>query len=181
MDQAGLNGGIIFKSHQSRSVMLYALCIQPEAFQVVKFAVLPAEDVNHNVDIIHQCPLFAAFCVVRFLFSLPLHGINYCISNGFYLYIALRLAENEKIGNCLIYLPQVKAYDGLAFFLFYGRDNGFKKLTGAARADGRLFACLKGCDNFLQMKYLKVVSVITLGLVVYQKYESFVAGKSGLA
>ena len=73
--------------------------------------------------------------------------------------MALRFAKNEKVGNGFIDLTQVEADDGLSFLLLNGRDNGFEQLAGACDSDGRLFACLKGCDDFLQMKFLMVVLV----------------------
>ena len=132
-------------------VVLLPLCIQPKAFQIVKFALFPVEDMHDNIYVVNEGPLLTAFGMIGFLVGLAGYCVNYRIGNRFNLNITLCFAEDEKVGNGFVNLPKVEAYYLLSFLLLDSTYYCLKQLTGARNTCRRLFATLKGGDDFLQM------------------------------
>ena len=131
--------------------MLHPHGIHPEAFEVIKFAVLVIEYVNHDIHVIYQRPQFAALNMIRalaaFLFHCHINGIG----DRFDLYGALGFAKDKEVGNRFVYLAKVERHNGLAFLFLNGAEDGFKQFTGARKAGGALLTGLQGGDYFLQI------------------------------
>ena len=102
--------------------------IAPHFFQPVKFPGFFMHYMHHYIDVVYQYPLRAMLALVpeRALITFLLYHSFHKIGDGFYLGGAGRLADHEKICNCLWYLVQIQRYNFFPLFLLNGVDDGFK-------------------------------------------------------
>lgn len=133
-------------------VVLYTFRICPKALKVVELTLLAVEDVNDDIDVVDQCPMLAAFCMIGFFAGGFVYCIHYSITDSFDLDIGACFAENEEVSNGLVYLTEVKTDDFFALLFLDGSNNILEKFAGAGSAARGFWTPLKGCDNFLQMK-----------------------------
>lgn len=107
--------------------MFFQWRIAPHLFQFVKFAGLGTHDVHDDVDVIDQHPLkvLLAFMPVWKLSHIFLYRFFHRIGDGPDLGLVIGFTNDEKVGNGLRDLAQVKRYNVLALFILYGPDDGF--------------------------------------------------------
>ncbi len=132
--------------------MLSPLGVFPQAFEVVKLPLLGVHDVEHDVDVIYQCPLRTVFAAVGTLAEVVFEARLNIVGNGADLRGGAGFAKNKEIGDGFVNLAQVEAHDALAFFLLHGSQQGFENLAGAGEALGCLFAGLQAGYEVLQKR-----------------------------
>ncbi len=111
--------------------MLNYRCITPHFFKLVKLSCFGQHNMNNNIYIIDQYPLFTLPTLVliglfaTFIFNLFL----YKIANGLQLNGVGRFTYYKKICYSFRNFFKVEAYDFFTFFFLNGMDYGFKQLT----------------------------------------------------
>lgn len=140
--------------------MLQALRIFPQAFQVVKLPLLGVHNVKNDVDIIHQRPLRTIFTTIWTLTQLFLETMLYMVGNGANLRVAASFAQNKKVRDRFVDLPQIETNDALALFFQYRCQNGFENLARAGEALRRLFAGLQAGYEVLQKRRWDCVGLV---------------------
>lgn len=130
--------------------MFHPFGIFPEAFELVKLALVGRKDVYHYIDVINESPLIAVLTVVRVFITLLFYFVFYMIGDRFDLCIRLGFTQNEKVGDRFLNIPQVERYHRFAFFVLDGGDDGLEKLAVPVQAGGRLFSSLQCGYYFLQ-------------------------------
>lgn len=77
----------------------------------------PVKNVHYDIDVVHQGPLVSTLGMIGLFIAFFLNFLHHGVGNCLDLNMALSFAKNKKICYCFVDRTQVKAHNGLAFFL----------------------------------------------------------------
>ena len=121
--------------------MFFQRGIAPHFFQFIKLAGLRAHYVHNDINIVDEHPLqvLFAFVAIGNFTGFFLYFFFHRIGDGSYLRLVIGFADDEKVGNGLRYLTQIKRYNVFAFFILNSPDDALVNFRGFGKPGGRFF------------------------------------------